>query len=185
MPLIPYVDLEQSSPEVRDAFGRFAKVMNIFRIMAHADGAFTSWIRFSDAGYRKLRLDRKLRQLVILLVAQTHAAAYVRAQHEALGEKLGLPQAKMDAVRAGDIDSSVLSPQEKTLLHFSLQVIQKVRADEALVLEMTRIFSPREIVEVVMTIGQYMGAARLTETLRVDIDEPATEEEVRKALKLP
>jgi hypothetical protein len=33
--------------------------------------------------------------------------------------------------------------------------------------------SPREIVELIMTIGFYLTAARITETTRTDLDPPA------------
>lgn len=31
MPLVPYADLDKASPQVGEAFGRFAKTMNVFR----------------------------------------------------------------------------------------------------------------------------------------------------------
>lgn len=34
-------------------------------------------------------------------------------------------------------------------------------------------FSPKEIVEIILTCGFYMTMARLTETTRTDIDPPA------------
>jgi len=34
-------------------------------------------------------------------------------------------------------------------------------------------FSPREIVELILTIGYYMMIARLMETTEIDLDDPA------------
>jgi hypothetical protein len=34
-------------------------------------------------------------------------------------------------------------------------------------------FSPREIVELILTVGYYMMIARLMETAQIDLDEPA------------
>ncbi len=49
----------------------------------------------------------------------------------------------------------------------------RVKADERVVSELMQLLSPKEIVELIFTIGFYMMAARLTETTRTDLDPPA------------
>jgi alkylhydroperoxidase family enzyme len=48
-----------------------------------------------------------------------------------------------------------------------------VKADESIVKELMKSLSPQEIVELILTIGFYMMAARVTETTRTDLDPPA------------
>ncbi len=59
------------------------------------------------------------------------------------------------------------------MLRFTEEVIERVKADEATVKELMKHLSPREIVELILAIGFYMMAARLTETTRTDLDPPA------------
>ncbi len=59
------------------------------------------------------------------------------------------------------------------MLHLTEQIVNRVRADEAIVKAAMRFLSPREIVELILAIGFYMMMARLTETTRTDLDPPA------------
>ena len=53
------------------------------------------------------------------------------------------------------------------------EVVNKVRGSEESVRSAAKFLSPRELVEVILTIGNYMMMARLTETMLVEIDPPA------------
>jgi len=48
-----------------------------------------------------------------------------------------------------------------------------VRGSEESVRHAAKLPSPRELIGVILTIGNYMMVARLTETMRVEIDPPA------------
>jgi hypothetical protein len=59
-----------------------------------------------------------------------------------------------------------------------------VRADEKTVKEASRYFSPREIVEIIVTCGFYMMLSRLTETTRTDMDTPSGTAVVEELVRL-
>jgi alkylhydroperoxidase family enzyme len=86
---------------------------------------------------------------------------------------LGRRDARVEAIDQGAIDKPCFSEAERAVLHLTEQIVNRVRADEAVVKAAMRFLSPREIVELILAIGFYMMMARLTETTRTDLDPPA------------
>ncbi len=143
--------------------------LNVFRLMAHAHGSFDAWLRFGGSLLSDLELDDQLRELAILRVAHlTPGAEYEWVQHEAIAREVGVESARIAAARyeipaEGD-DVLVLSFTEQVVLHASPD-------DETFTACAAR-FSSREMVELILVIGQYMMLGRLMATARIDIDLP-------------
>ena len=78
-----------------------------------------------------------------------------------------------EALNAAELDVAAVVAKEKALVAFAREVIEDVKASEASLAEAQKHFSPKEIVEIILTCGFYMTMARLTETTRTDIDPPA------------
>lgn len=69
--------------------------------------------------------------------------------------------------------------RQSALLVFVQDVIENAKASEENVREAAKHFSAQELVETILTAGFYMTLARLTETMRVEVDPPAGSEVVR------
>ena len=98
---------------------------------------------------------------------------YEWVQHVPIAIAVGATQAQVDAIADRKLAGSCFNDLERTVLRFTEQVVEKVRADEPVVREALGFLSQREIVELIMTIGFYMTAARITETTRTELDPPA------------
>ena len=109
----------------------------------------------------------------ILLAVKMKGGEYEWVQHVPIAISVGATQAQVDAIADRRLAASCFSDLERTALRFTEQVVEKVRADEPVVRDALGFLSPREIVELIMTIGFYMTAARITETTRTDLDPPA------------
>jgi alkylhydroperoxidase family enzyme len=172
MPLIPYANIAAAPEEVRDALARMPKKLNIFRMLAHAKTNFLPVLRLGGAILARQKLAPRLRELVILLSAQLEGGTYEWVQHLPVAESTGCSKAQIAAIEAGRIDDESFNAKEKALLRLAREVIVDVRAGEETVKTATEYFSPQEIMEIIVTCGYYMSLARITETLRVDV-EPA------------
>jgi alkylhydroperoxidase family enzyme len=86
---------------------------------------------------------------------------------------VGATQAQVDAIERNEIDSPCFNDVERVVLRFTEEVVNRVKADETTVKELMKFLSAREIVELIIAIGFYMMAARITETTRTDLDPPA------------
>jgi alkylhydroperoxidase family enzyme len=154
MARLPYADISQRLPQ-----------LNIFKLIANAQTAFRPFMEYGAVLLRELQLDPVAREQAILRVAAlTPGAEYEWVQHEAIGRTVGMTDEQIDACRTGDPDDVVL--------RFTEEVVRDATPSDEAFAAIAERFSPREIVELILVIGQYMMLARLMATAQIDLDEP-------------
>lgn len=173
MPLVSYADMAQAPQEVREAFSRMPRKLNVMKMLANASAEFVPCMRLGGAILGRQKLDPRMRELVILTVSQCEGGSYEWVQHVPIAEAAGLSKAQVEAIEGGRYEDASFDDREQALLRFVREVIEKVRAEEDTVKTASRYFSPQEIVEIIVTCGFYMMLSRLTETTRTDIDPPS------------
>jgi 4-carboxymuconolactone decarboxylase len=170
---LPYVDPAAASEPARDALERVPP-LNIFRMMANADSAFRPWLRWGDALLRGLELDPLLRELAILQVARlTPHAEYEWVQHVPIALAVGASDEQVAALARDEPGAAWFSETQRRVLRFTTEVVRDARASEDAVEALKEAMSAREIVELLMVIGQYMMLARVMATTDIELDEPA------------
>lgn len=173
MARLPYADPDTAPERVRRALENVPP-LNVFRMVANAETAFRPWLAFGGALLSSLELDPRVRELAILRVARLSGAEYEWVQHVPIALAVGASQEQVDAVDRGEIDDDSLGDAERAALRFTTEVVREVRAsDEALAALRAAGLSPREVVELLLVIGQYMLVARVAETAGIELDEPA------------
>jgi len=170
MARLPYVDPESASPEVQKALEALPPI-NIFRMLAQADSAFTPFLKFGGAILTQLELDPKLRELVILLVAKEMNAEYEWVQHLDIAKAVGATDEEIEAIKLMELDSEALSPEAQALLVFADQVIDATRANNKVFAELQKHFPPRQIVETLLVIGEYQMLAQVMTNLDLELDD--------------
>ena len=70
----------------------------------------------------------------------------------------------------------------RAALCFTTEVVRDVRASDESLAALREHLSPREVVELLLVIGQYMMVARVAETAGIEIDEggPAVAQAARR-----
>jgi 4-carboxymuconolactone decarboxylase len=142
-------------------------------MLAHADTAFIPYIVFGGALLTQLELDPKLRELAILFVAAHTGAEYEWVQHVGISKTIGIDDEQIAAVQRGDLEATCLNPDARILLGFTHAVLKQPRADEDTFTAMRERFPPRQIVELLLVIGNYQMLARIMTTLDIDLDPAA------------
>ena len=179
MARLPYVDPARSSPEVREALERVPP-LNIFRMTAQADSAFVPWLRWAGVLLSRLQLDPLLRELAILRVARlTPDAEYEWVQHVPIAEAVGATADQVAALERDDAKADCFSAAERAVLLFTTEVVRDARAGDEALAAVREHLSAREIVELLMVIGNYMMVARVMATAGLEIDEPAGPDALR------
>jgi alkylhydroperoxidase family enzyme len=169
---IPYPDLDQASPEVREMLGRLPAPANIFRMLAHAPTCVKPVMKLGGTLLGKLQLEAKLRELCLLHAVRLADGTYEWAQHVPIARDLGCSEAQIGALEAGEEDAACFTAREKAALKLTRGVVLEVRASEPALAEAYKHLSEREIVELIIMAGFYVMLARLTETLGVEPDPP-------------
>src|SRR5947208_7215910 len=158
---LPYVDPERAPEQVREVLERMPP-LNVFRMMANAETAFRPWMRWGGVLLNDLALDPVLRELAILRVARlTPHAEYEWVQHVPIARADGATQEEIDAIERDDVDAGCFTDVQGAILRFTTEVVQDVRASDETFVAVSQTLSPREIVELLMVIGQYMMLARV------------------------
>jgi 4-carboxymuconolactone decarboxylase len=154
MARLPYADISERLPQ-----------LNIFRLLANAQTAFRPFMEYGAVLLRDLELDPVVREQAILRVAAlTPGADYEWVQHETIGRAVGMTDEQIEACRTGDPDDLVL--------RFTEEVVRDAAPGDETFAAMADRFPPRQIIELILVIGQYMMLARLMATAQIDIDPP-------------
>jgi alkylhydroperoxidase family enzyme len=172
MARLPYADPQTASPDVREALDALP-ALNIFAMLAHADTAFIPYLTLGGVLLTQLELNPKLRELAILLVAAHTGAEYEWAQHVGISRTIGIDDEQIAAVQRGDLQATCLNPDARILLGFTYEVLQRPRPDDDAFTAMRERFPPRQIVELLLVIGNYHMLARIMTTLDIDLDPAA------------
>ncbi len=173
MARLPYVDPATAPAPVREILEQLPVKLNIFRMMAHAETDLRPLLGLGTAILARQQLDAKLRELAILRVATLSPARYEWVQHVPIARATGATEAQVAALERDDIAAACFDPLEHAVLRFTTEVVREVRASDATFRDVAGRLSPREVVELVVTVGYYMLVARLLETTAVDLDPPA------------
>jgi alkylhydroperoxidase family enzyme len=173
MPLIPYVSVEQLPSKRGATFDLCSVRLNIMKMLANAESCFGPLRQFGGALLGKQQLDPTLREMVILRVAHIEGGKYEWIQHVPIGIAVGVTQEQIDAIKANRFDADCFGDRERATMKLVEEVVNKVRGSEESVRNAAKFLSPRELVELILTIGNYIMMARLTETMRMEIDPPA------------
>ena len=172
MARIPYPDLENASPEVKDMLGRLPAPANIFNMMAHAETCLKPVMKLGGTLLGKLRLDPKLRELCLLHAVKLENGEYEWMQHVPIAMDLGATTDQITALAKGDDQAACFSPLEQAALRFTREVVVDAKASEAALTALRAHVSDREVVELILMSGFYITLARLTESLGVENDPP-------------
>lgn len=169
MARIPLLDLA----DVPGALGetlRARRPANLYRILAHAPTLAPGFVQFGVAVLQDMELPASLRELVILRVGALSGASYEIDHHRPMARAAGLPEAKIEAAMTSVLGQGDFTELEYAAICFTDELLQGVKASVPTYEAVAAHLSHRALVELIMTIGQYMGLARLLENLEVDAD---------------
>ncbi|HEX4437451.1 MAG TPA: carboxymuconolactone decarboxylase family protein [Solirubrobacteraceae bacterium] len=170
MPRIPLRDPDEAPKPIGEILS--STPLALLGIVAHAESAFEPWLRYSNSLLRHLQLDPLLRELAILQVAHLSASEYEWVQHVPIAESFGASPAQIAAIEAGDDDHGGVDADQRAVLGLTREVLVDGAGSEASVRDLTARLGDREVVELLLVIGNYMGLARLIATVALEPHEP-------------
>jgi len=167
MARLDYPDCAHVADVMRE-FPQPLRNMNIGRMLSHAPTLTAPYYNTYAAALQSLELDPKLRQLAILRVAERAGAEPVLVQHRALAKLAELTDEQISAAGEPAGGGACFTYVQRQVLAFTDAVLAGPRVSDALFERIDRVLAPREIVELVLVIGWYWTACRLTTTLDIE-----------------
>lgn len=167
MSRIPYptdADLDDGARQVLQSL----PPLNVVRMFAGAPAALKPLTELGQAILLGAELDPRLREIAILTVARTTGSDYERAQHENISRALGMSEAELEAVAAGDLDA--LDEQARLVARFAEEVTRDVQAAETTTAAMLHLLGRRQATELVVCCAYYAAVARIIATCGVELE---------------
>jgi len=167
---LPALDPADAEPGVRAALERLPPLA-VFRTVANAQGSFVNWLRFGGDCLDARWFDPVLRELAILRVARlTPGAEYEWVQHVPILLAVGGSPAQVQALETDDLEADALGEDGRLVVRFTTQVVRDATPDEMVFASMRARFSPAEITQLLLVIGQYMMVGRVMATAQLEVD---------------
>lgn len=149
---------------------QFMRVVSIDRRLFRPFLAFN--MRLMPLG----KLDRCDTEALILRTAWLCGSRYEWTQHEAIGRRAGLSTEQIEAV-ASDPQSDLLGEKARLLLPMVPELLENHALSEATYEALAPHFTPAQILEAVMLVGNYAMLAGALSTFGVQLEEAWGEEE--------
>jgi alkylhydroperoxidase family enzyme len=172
MPRLPFVDPESAPEPVRDALTAAPSPLALFRMVGHASTAFRPWLRYGGVLLSELELDPLVRELAIMEVAHLEGSEYEWVQHEGITKAVGGSDEQLVAIAEGDVDGPAFDERQAAALQVTRSVVKDGAATEEQIYELAALVGPRQVVELLLVIGQYLTVARLVASTGLEPDPP-------------
>lgn len=174
MARMPYPDLDALPEEVRRFAARIDPMLNVYRMVAHAETSMYGFMKFGNALLFKTDLDPVLRELVILRVGHRCGSAYELRQHDRIARHVGVADDKIAAV-ADNPEDPAFTDLERRVLRFTDEVVDDVKASDATYAALAGELSHRQMAELVMMVGFYMLVCRFLENFEIELEDDAVD----------
>lgn len=173
-PRIPTLSDAQLTDEQKVALAPMgARVINIFRTLAHAPKALT---RFQQWGAyvlsRRNSLPEREREIVILRIGFLCKSGYEWAQHTAIGKRSGLTDDEIARIKKGA--DAGWSPADTALIRASDELHNDQFITDATWAALGKHFDQKQCMDVVFTAAQYTQVSMFLNTFGVQLDEGQT-----------
>ena len=167
MSKIPMVPLDLAEPKaVVEAIRqrRGGQLSNLDRVLLNSPGLAEGWNAFFGTVRQKLSLTPKVREIVMCGVAVLNKAEYEFFHHVREFEKAGGTPQQVEAMRdlaAAAQNKELFDDQERLAFQLTLEMTRDVTVREETLAGARAVFSTRELVDLMATIGAYNMVSRM------------------------
>ena len=145
--------------------GRFP---NLFKMQLYNPAIADGWLRLGTAVRFNSELDDATREMAICLVAKTTGAEYEWRAHRRIALEQGFSEQTLEDIlnwRQGEFDT-----RQRAVLALTEELTKSVQVQDATFNAANQHLSPRQMVELVTTVGYYNMVARFLVGLQIDLE---------------
>jgi 4-carboxymuconolactone decarboxylase len=153
------------TPLVRDG-----RVINVFTTMAHHPRMMERWLTFASYILRKSTLPARDREILILRIGWLCQSEYEFGQHTLIGKASGLSPEEVIRITEGP-NATGWDPFDASLL----RAVDELHSDSFISEEtwktLANRYDEKQLMDLVMTVGQYNLVSMLLNTFGVPLDQ--------------
>ena len=170
MTRIPLTSVDQQPEAIRDFMARRGE-LNLFRVLANAPAVFIGWSQMVDEMLDSPTFTVRMRELIILRVAQLQGSPYELSQHTDLARSAGLSERQIDTIiDAGDHGDAEFSSTERTVLDAVTELCTTRQLRQDTFAKVLAALGDEALTELLMIVSCYYGLALMLNAAEVDID---------------
>jgi alkylhydroperoxidase family enzyme len=165
-PSVESAEAQQMVEQIRKQRG--GRFPHLFQMQLYNPAIADGWLRLGSAVRFKSELDDATRELAICLVARTTGAEYEWRAHRRIAIEQGFSEAALDAIvdwRKGEFDE-----RQRAVLQFTEELTRNVKVEDKTFEATSKHLNPRQMVELVTTVGYYNMVARFLVGLEIDLE---------------
>ena len=149
------------------------KPLNILLTLAHNDQLIGPFLQWAGALAVHGALDRRDAELLALRAAWNCRSEFEWGHHVEYAEHFGLDRDEIDRVPHG-ADAEGWLPHQAALLRAADELHEQAMVSDETYAQLTAVFNPAQLIELVMTVGQYTMLSMVANTFAVET-EPGLE----------
>lgn len=148
---------------------KLGRVPNVFTHMANSPAVLEAYLGFSGALSGGM-LDAKLRELIAIMVAETHVCEYCLSAHVAIGKMVGLSDEELKLARQQRSDN----PKYNAALRFGrIMVTSRAEMSESDLTELKAAgFSDGEVAEIIANVCLNIFTNYFNHVVQPEVDFP-------------
>ena len=170
--ILPLSDAEMS-PAHREALAPYVRddgiIHNIFRTIGRYPSALKRWTPFIQHVLFKSSLALREKELLILRVAALRGCGYAWRQHVRIARRAGLADSEIGAIRDNPTGPQ-WSATDAALLQAAEDLVRTARIADATWSSLSKTLSQEQLIDVILTVGQYDLAAMFLNSCDVELD---------------
>jgi alkylhydroperoxidase family enzyme len=170
---LSFPDVERAPEGVRRAIDAMPLGLAVVHVLAHAEAAFEPFLRFNGAVLYNSSLDRRLCELAVCAVTSIESPQYEHAYHRQALLATGFTDEQLAALERGDLTSPSLDERDRAVIRFAREIRERVRASDDTLAALREHLTERQVVEVILCVGQYMLNSRISENAGLTVADDA------------
>jgi len=149
---------------------RDGRTLNIFATGARHPKMMQAWLPFAFYVLRESTLPPRDREILILRIGWLCRSEYEFGQHTLMGKSAGLSPEEISRIPEGP-NASGWDPFEATLLRAADELHSDAFITEATWNALAKRYDEKQLMDLIMTVGQYNMVSMVLNTLGVQLDE--------------
>ena len=141
----------------------------LYRSLGNAPAMLQGWVDLAWPLRNDARTSRRLRELIIMRVAQLTGTAYEWLAHYDMAVAQGVPEATLEQLTSWRTNAD-LDDVEREVLAMTDELTLDLEVGEATWAALAERYEPGELVELVLTAAFYSCVSRVLRTLRLPVD---------------
>jgi len=144
---------------------------NVLGVLMYSPDTFGPFLEYWVTCKSRFALSVREQEIVILRMACLYGSNYVWKHHVPVGHEFGITDDELDAIRHAE-GGAFASRRERALLALTDELVERRTIRAAAWAEHRTALSPKELVDLVSLVSQYVFFALMNNAFQVEVEAP-------------